>query len=183
MQQLPLLDSAGAQVINDAGLKATYMASGTLSVVTGATDAIIINGSATKTIKVTKVGYYAIASSALVLPILFIKRRVANTGGTSSAATAVPLDSNNAAATAVVTLYTANPSALGAAVGTILSDSIAVPTALALTANDESSFEFGLGIGRQPIVLRGTAQGLAINLSATAITSGVLTYYLQWTEE
>jgi hypothetical protein len=173
---------AGSFAYSD-GLRATYGASiSGLASASSATDIFTIIGSATKTIRVTRLeisGTQTTAASALVSLIL---RSAADTGGTSSTPTVIPYDSNSAAGTAVVRAYTANPAALGSAVGTVKNFLLFLP-APATTAVGQL---VALGFGDRPaqaIVLRGVAQTLAVNLGGTTITGGSFNINIEWTEE
>jgi hypothetical protein len=55
-------------------------------------------------------------------------------------------------------------------------------TASATGAQQVLSWSFGQD-GGQPIVLRGTAQGLAINLNGTTIAGGKIDVSVTWTED
>lgn len=159
----------------------TYAASivGLVPLAAGATDLFTISGSATKTVKVLSLHISGNATTAVTVPLSIIKRSAANTGGTSTAPTVTPHDSNNAAGTAVVLAYTANPTALGATVGMLDTFKLDLPaSATATNVNLDEDFNDG-----QPYVLRGTAQILAINLNTSAITAGNLTVAIHWTEE
>jgi hypothetical protein len=166
------------------GTKATYSATSAIGFAsaTNATDIFTITGSASKIVRIVRIAFSAQETTAGVANVLLIKRSAANTGGTSAAATAVPHDSTNSAATATVLNYTANPSALGAAVGTIRSARIFIPTSGSDVADTVDEWDFGFG-PEQCIVLRGTTQVLAINLNATTVTGGTWNCYVEWTEE
>lgn len=165
------------------GYKATYSAA-VVGLVTAATatDVFTITGSATKTIRITRVEITGTTTSGsgVSFSLQLIKRSAANTGGTSAAATAVPHDSNDAAATASAVSYTVNPTALGAAVGTIRTQRIEV-NSTAVTPFDVP-FDFGTRPS-QAVVLRGTSQILAINFNSTTITGPVIDIDIEWTEE
>jgi len=149
-----------------------------------ATDIFTIYGSATKTIKVTKLQVTAdSASSAGVIDLYCFKRSAQNTGGTFSHPTAVNYDSNNAAATAVITAYTANAATLGTG-QFMFGDHYAL-------ANASSSGipifpwieDFGVS-NTQPIILRGVNQGLAFGCNGDSIPSDIGMYVsVEWTEE
>lgn len=159
----------------------TYAASivGLVPLAAGATDLFTISGSATKTVKVLSLHISGNATTAVTVPLSIIKRSATNTGGTSTAPTVTPHDSNNAAGTAVVLAYTANPTVLGATVGMLDTFKLDLPaSATATNVNLDEDFNDG-----QPYVLRGTAQILAINLNTSAITAGNLTVAIHWTEE
>ncbi len=163
------------------GFKQTYSMSTTVALAATATDVVTIVGSATKTVRVLQIRVSGISTTAITTPVLLIKRSAANTGGTSTAMTQVPHDSNNAAATATGAAYTVNPTGLGAAVGTIRQDrlSFAVTGSVA-----ENPLEWNLGNKPgQAIVLRGTAQVLAVNLNSTTVTGGSISVSIEWTEE
>lgn len=165
------------------GVKATYSATSAIAFASPllATDIFTITGSATKTVRVLRLAYSAQQTTAGVDNILVIKRSTANTGGTSASATRVPHDSNDAAATATVLNYTANPT-LGTAVGTVRAARMFIPTA----GTDISTFVYEYDFGALPekaIVLRGTGEVLAINLNGATISGGTWTCFVEWTEE
>lgn len=145
-----------------------------------ATDIVYINGSATKTVTINRVFVTGTAGTAVAVPVQIIKRSTASSGGTCAAMTSVPLDSSDAAATAVVNSCTANPTP-GTSVGTVASQSVFFSLASAVNAQP-GDFKFGDTNGK-PVVLRGVAQGLAVNLNAVSVSSGVLTAWIEWTEE
>lgn len=163
------------------GARVTYSASVTVATAATATDVVTLTGSASKTIRITEVRVSGIATTAITTPVLLIKRSAANTGGTSTALTAVPHDSTNAAATATGLAYTVNPTGLGAAVGTVRNDRIS----FALTATASAGpdvWDFG-NRPSQALVLRGTSQVLAVNLNGVTVTGGSLSVDIEWTEE
>jgi hypothetical protein len=163
------------------GTKTTYSASAVMVPVTGAnTDLIQIIGSATKTVRVTKITFAAtIATTAETWGIYINKNSAANTGGTAVAPTVVPLDSGDAAGTAVVSHYTTAPT-VGAAVGPIMALKYTALIAPAQTV--QLVLEFGT-LGKCP-VLRGVAEALCVNV--TGVTTGhaaSVAYTVEWTEE
>jgi hypothetical protein len=163
------------------GAKPTYSASVTVAPAATATDVVTLAGSATTTIRITLVRISGISTTAITTPVLLIKRSAANTGGTSAALTRVPHDSNSAAATAAGLSYTVNPTALGAAVGTVRQDRLSFAVT-GSTAQDPIVWDFG-DRPAQAIVLRGTTQILAINLNGVTITGGSISVDIEWTEE
>lgn len=159
--------------------KASYIASASFSpTVTAATDVFTITGSASKTIRVTKLSISGTATSSVVVVASLIKRSTADTGGTPTAATAVPNDSANAAATATVASYTANPT-LGNTVGAIASDRLVFAAATGVP----SLRDYVFGGANQAIVLRGTAQQLVVNLNSATVAGIGANITVQWTEE
>lgn len=146
-----------------------------------ATDIFIIKGSATKTINITLISISGTttAGSGFAVNMSLIKRSTANTGGTATTLSSLPHDSNNAAATAVVNYYTANPSALGTTTGTFRA--IRQTIATSGTVNNFTTWEFG-NRPSQAIVLRGVNEYLAINFGAITITGPLISIYVEFTE-
>jgi hypothetical protein len=169
---------------------ATYMASGTFTPAATPTDIVTIAGSASKTIRVHSIRLTTTNTAAGSQQFSLIKRSTADTTGTFVAATAVPTDSGYAAATATVGHYTANPGALGTAVGTIntvrWASSAAVPASFA-GVNEDAGQELiptvRNGFLLPPITLRGTAENLAVNFGGAALVAGQThAYTVVWSE-
>lgn len=156
----------------------TYSASANVAAAASATDIAILPGSATTTVFVTKVIISGIQTTGGLADVLLIKRSTANTAGTSTAMTAIPHDANDAAATAAPLSYTANPTP-GTAVGTFRRGYTPIGAATAVV-NPLIVYDFG-DKGR-PIVLRGIAQGLAINLNGVTLTGGTFDIVFEWFE-
>lgn len=154
------------------------------------TDIWTIYGSSSKTIKILYIGLLFNAGSNLSKHWYLIKRSTANTGGTSASQTPVKMDSNNPSATATVTQYTANPT-LGTSVGTIsISGLTAFPPNVANNYVQQSTpsqciFNATLHNNGQPLVLRGTGEGVALNLNGLVggLSSGTCAVYCVWVEE
>lgn len=166
------VDATGAQQqnVSTEGQKTTYsFAFGPqTSFAVAATDWITVTGSATKTVRVGKLSVCGTATAATTVDVLLIKRSTADTGGTiSSTPTAVPNDSGNAAATAVVVSYSANPT-LGTTVGNVDVKKWNVGAAGGAGC---VFWQWGDTNGQQ-IVLRGVTQQLAVNLNGVAPTAG-----------
>lgn len=145
-----------------------------------ATDVFIINGSATKTIRVLNITFTmtTTAGSGATLNIALVKRSTANSGGTFTSLNLVPHDSANSASTATVLSYTANPT-VGTLVGAIRAFRYSVQTANTVIVCD---WDFGVRPS-QALILRGVAQGFAINLNGGSFTGGVASIDVEFTEE
>lgn len=170
----------GAQSVRHSGsFQATYSAAFNVAAAATATDIAVINGSATKTIYITKAIITGIQTTAGLADILLIKRSTADTGGTSTAQTAIPHDSADAAASGTVLAYTANPGALGTSVGSIRRAFLPVAGA-ASVVNPVVVFDFG--DKGKPITLRGIAQQLAINLNGVTLVGGSFDINFEWYE-
>lgn len=164
------------------GVKTTYTASISNSIPAALTptDVYVVNGSATKTIRISKVLVSGTRTTPTQTDIVLIKRSTANTLGTSTNVTPAANDSLNPLPTAVVKAYTANPT-VGTSVGLVYSVSLFIPGVATSGAGGIFSYEFGrLG---QTIVLRGVNESLAINLAGVTIAGGSFNYTIEWTEE
>lgn len=159
----------------------TYSAS-ILSLATSltATDIFTLTGSATKTVRVTRVRFSGTQTAAALQSLSLIKRSTANTGGTSTAQTAVPMDRNNSAATATVLAYTVNPATLGTTVGTIRNDKVYVQTTGAVPTVTDATFGTR---NAQAVILRGTGDVLALNCNGSTGAGATFTIDIEWTEE
>ena len=145
-----------------------------------ATDIVTITGSASKTIAITHIDIDGVQTTASPILLLFVRRSTADTGGTSTAPTAIPLSSLSAAATATVLAYTANPT-VGALVGTVVANRLFVPGAA--TTSDAQGLSIAYGaLSQQPLYLRGTSQVLAVNLNGVTVTGGSVNVNIEWTE-
>jgi hypothetical protein len=153
------------------------------------TDMICLSGSATKSVAVSAFALTAQATAASKFDVYWIKRSAANTGGTSTTPTPVSINSTNAAATAVVRVWTVIPAGLGTSAGTVgillgLATASTAGNAAVNTPNGAFGFTSSLrsGIGG-PIVLHGVAESLCANFNGAAIPSGLaITYNIEWIE-
>lgn len=181
-------DSLGNNPGNTEGQKTTYSASVLdFTPVASPTDFFNIFGSATKTIRITRIEILGEATANNQIDIVLVKRSTAGTLGSAvlTNLTAVPHDSNNAAATAVVsTVGTANYTTLGTLVGNVQSRSLSLPNPSTSTISSPSIvFDF-TNRNEQGIVLRGITQQIAFNGNAESLPSGtVLDINITWTEE
>lgn len=165
------------------GVLAAYSASASaFAPAANATDVFTIRGSATKTVRVSLVSISATttAGSGIAVNISLTKRSAANTAGTFVSDTIIPHDSNDAASTSAVGHYTANPTGVGAAVGSVRV--IRQTAATAGTVNNITTWDFGTRPAK-PIVLRGTSEFLCVNFGTTTITGGIVSIYVEFTEE
>jgi hypothetical protein len=134
------------------------------------TDMIVMQGSSTKTVKILKITLYSTQTTAGNNAFFLIRRSAANTGGTPTTTTARALDTNNAAATAVFTNYTVNPTALGASAGTL--DVPYISTLVPGGAIQPFVWDFTNNQG-EPLTLRGTSDYLVINFNGATLPGGL----------
>lgn len=156
----------------------TYSCAVNVAAAAAATDIATITGSATTTVFVTKVVISGIQTTAGLNDVLLIKRSTADTGGTSAAGTALPHDSGDAAATATVLAYTANPTT-GTTVAALRRNYLPI-AGVTSVVNPVVEYKFG-ELGR-PLILRGIAQVLAVNLNGATITGGTFDVNFEWFE-
>lgn len=175
-------DAAGSLQVNTEGKKATYSIAETMAPAASATDIVAITGSASKTVRITKVRITGSATAAAAPVFLLVKRSTANTGGTSTSSTITSHDSANAAASATALNYSANPTA-GSLVGILGRKLVAVPAAATPAVWSEGIWDFSTR-NDQAVILRGTSQVFAVNLGAVSPPSGFVGYVeIEWTEE
>lgn len=187
-----LQDPSGynASVVSVDTGRATYRAAGNfIPQPTNAVTVLTIQGSATKTVRIKRIGLGGVSTANGQNIYQLLKTSALGAGGTAVGATATPLDSASPAATAVVQHYTTTLKATGTAIGGPLSMAnvqtgvTAVPTGI--TPAQTILFpEFGSPIG-QAIVLRGAAQYLEVqNVLAANLAAGtVLCYFIEWEED
>lgn len=152
-----------------------------LVVPAAATDVFTIFGSSTKTIVVVHFEVTGAVSSKAMADVQLIKRSTANTGGTATNPAAVPMDSTNAAGTATISAYTANPT-LGTSVGIIHANKLL----LGVSGTDQPqsiAFNFDRDGKTQGVYLRGTGEGLCLNLNGGTFSSPSLSIDVAWYEE
>jgi hypothetical protein len=151
----------------------TYSASASTSIQSSATDFVIIQGSATKLIKIRRIGINYGSGGSVYTSVM--RRSTAQTGGTCSSATIMKHDTADAtSAVPSLVACTANPS-VGTLVGRIRS---AVISSAGATIQQ---WTFS-GVNDKPIMLRGTTDFITLNAEASNV--GILAFwYIEWTEE
>lgn len=175
------LGTAGIPAVNTEGTKATYSVGviGFLLVAT-LTDFWAIIGSATKTVRVTRIVISGIATAAASLGTQLIKRSTANTGSTPVDPAIPPHDSGDAAASAIVRTYTATNPTTGTSVGVFGAETLNLG---APGAAGRIEWNFTTRNSKAG-VLRGIAQSLNLNWAAAAVPAGtLLSIQAEWTEE
>ncbi len=185
-------DSAPVRTEVVAASRITYAASNTgLALAAAPTNIATLTGSATKLVKLVKIGLTLSCTGLGVtsLDALLQKFSSALTGGTAVALTMVPMDANNAAATALAQNWTANSTGGGALVGNIRAQKImpqwagpAIATDFPEQAMPQVIWDFQ-GVEGPP-TLRSASQVLSVNLNGgTLIATTTFAVYIVWTEE
>jgi len=141
------------------------------------TDNAVLPGNASNTVLVTRILVSCTQTTAGIISLSIIKRSAADTSGTSSSMTAVPDDSTFSAAVSAPLSYTGTGPTVGSAVGNVDTYQLGCMASGTASPNDIYILDRRL----KPIVLRGTAQQLAVNFGG-AITGGSLTVTFEWEE-
>jgi len=181
-------DTTGAIWTNKDSRRQTYRMAvrGFTPVAAAASPLFSIQGSATKTVRITHihVSGYCSTGNALPAQISLQKFSVLTGGVTGNTPTGALQDSGNAAQTAICLQYSTIPTTATAIGGITATDMFLWLTAGATIPADfdETDFTFG-DDGGQQLVLRGTAQYLGILLSAIATTSPVMSIWVEWIED
>lgn len=167
---------------------ATYHASILITPVATPTDIFILKGSATKTVFVKSLGLTCLQGTVgTYTPVYLYKRIVANVQRdayllSGIAVSAVAADSSDSAATAAPTYYTGNVG-ISDVSGPILVKGVQLFSSTAASAPPGTPIEqnWGTGMDRY-IVLRGVAQGLAVNLAGATVTGATCHVNVSWIE-
>lgn len=176
------LNSVFTLAYDNSTMKPTYSATeAVFAPATLATDVCNLTGSATKNVRVRRILFNGLATAVISDPVAIIKRSTANSGGTPLVPTPASYDSASAAATAVFTAYTANPT-LGTQAG-ILADPYVTFGNLTTSGPPSGSTLFEFGRLGSPIVLRGVAESVSVNLNVATFTTAQLSCTFEWTEE
>ncbi|MGJ0393052.1 MAG: hypothetical protein ACR650_09880 [Methylocystis sp.] len=176
--QRMVIDDGGGNIVG--AERPTYRYSGlALTPVATPTDVIQIQGSATKTIRITRIRLTGVATAQGNMPVQIVRRSTAGTAGSAvlTAVTATKLDATDPAATAVVsTVGTANFTTLGTSAGVVATDRINMAAAGTGAAPPALVFDFSAA----PLRLRGVSDWIGINLNGAAVPSGGV---IDWTIE
>lgn len=141
------------------------------------TDVVVIQGSATAVVRIKRIKITGQATAQGSLPVQLIRRSAVYTTIGSAVLTAVTAgkyDTNGSAATAVVsTVGTANFTTVGTAVATLEVGRLGMSALGTGTAGDGQRVFWDFDEdANEPLVLRGVADVLAINLNGAALPSG-----------
>ena len=181
--------TTGATLGSTDGSKATYRyCKLAFAMVATPTDALVMQGSATKTVRIKRIHISGQATAQGAMPVQLIRRL--STGGTIGSAvltaiTAGQHDNNDAAPTATIsTVGTANYTTVQTANGLLCTDRLGL-SALATGAagvNQDVIWEFATRSDKA-LILRGTTDYIMINFNGAAIPSGGVVDFEIETEE
>jgi hypothetical protein len=172
----------GVVAVSADGAKATYRYAGTFTPAATPTDMIVITGSASKTGRVKRIALGGIATTAGSMPVTLIRRSVINTGGTSAAVTSGGKhDVNDATATVIPAIYSANASGLGTSAGNLGQGRLWLP----LSTGQPFPLVWDFSTRQdKALILRGTTDFIAINGNgATVPAGGAIDYEIEIEED
>lgn len=156
---------------------------------TAAVTMITITGSATKTVRIQRIGIAGVSTGSGQQILALQRTSALGAGGTLVAPTVAKLDTASAAATAVVNHWTTTLKAAGTPVGGPISvvNVQTTVTAIPVTSPGLTQLmfpELGVPLG-QNIVLRGVADILEVqNIGAANLAAGtVYAYFVEWSED
>lgn len=176
--------TTGIPAISTESKKTTHNCAAAIgSFIASATDFWQIFGSGTKTVRITRLSVTGVATAATPQLLLLIKRITANSGGTATTPTISENDSNDAVATAIVKYYASGSNPTTGTTGNNVRTVYLNLGAAAGGAAGSIVWDFTTR-NSKGMVLRGTGEGLVLNLNAATIASGgLLTVDCEWTEE
>lgn len=197
LTMLPGLALAQVNVVPQIGLNTQNVRQQTFSAVSialvpaaSATDILCISPGATKSIYLKNITISGTAGTAVTTPVVLLRRNTAlDSGGTAATGTALPVAgamySSNAASTATLTAYTANPTINDSSPTYLRAAVLGIPLSSAAIAQT-LNMSFGTNVeeyDQEGLLLKNTTQQACINLNAVSISSGSLTTWLEWTEQ
>ena len=190
--QVPCIGVGGVNSVPQVGISCaqeptvtTYAATGVGIVpAASATDIACIAGAAGKVIRLQQIRISG-SGTAISVPVLIRKNASLDTGGTLGTGTVLPvayaLDSANAAASAVLASYTANPTVNDAAPGIIDNANLGVVATTVGSATSFINFDYYTRFYAQAPLLRKATEQICVNLNATSPTA-LLNVTFKWTE-
>ena len=141
-------------------------------------DLIDIFWVANREVKIQKLNIWALCTTPTVTTSLgLIKKAAANSGGTSTSPTKVPVNSSFKASSLTLKGYTVSPSVV-AGIGDIWREPVSIGTALSKII----SIDFTNTLNSQPLTLNSALEGICLNGSGSPITGLQLMYQVVWTE-
>jgi len=182
--QFQKVDPAGAGIANGEGRIPTYSAASiTYTPFAPSTDIAVITGSATKLVRIKRVGVSGRATAANQLDVGLYKRTTVDASGSPTALTAQMHDTTaNPAATAVVQTFGAAPTITGTGSVLFRCQQSNVSQSGAGGAATPIEWHFG-DVNDQSMVLHGTGEQICINLASASMAGLVLNLFLEWSEE
>lgn len=150
-------------------------------------DLLILSGAAGYTIRLTEVQIQCSSNSAVLVPVLLLRRAALNTGGTIIALnSSVDIAMNgDSAPAATLNQYTANPTGLGSGVTNIHGGNLYSPSTIAPNVNEFRIWDFNPIAAAPPAIVNNPNMLFAINLGGGSLPGGLNTFgiSIEWTED
>jgi hypothetical protein len=191
--QVPCIGVGGVNSVPQVGISCaqeptvtTYAATGVgIIPAASATDIACIAGATGKVIRVQAIRVSG-SGTAISVPVFIRKNVSLDTGGTPGTGVVLPvayaLDSANAAASATLISYTANPTVNDAAPGVLTNANLGlVATTVGAAVQPYVLFDFDTRLYSQAPTLRKATEQICVNLNATSPTA-LLNVTFRWTE-
>lgn len=145
---------------------------------TAPTDVLVITGSATRTVRVLQINLWTTQTDPNLSEWFIIRRSTDDSGGTPASLTPRVHDTTDAAATAAIREYLANPT-LGTSAGILARakiyawgpGSLLVPASVSVQPG--YTFDFTMGGQAKGITLRGTSDILVVNFNGATLPPGL----------
>lgn len=164
----------------------TYRVAGNVVAAAGTFPFLVIAGAAGRVLRVSRIKIHGPTAAAIaLLRVAVQKLSAAPTGGTGTAQTKVPLDSQAPASLATITAYTAAPTA-GTVIGQISERTVLVQssTPAAGAPLDEGDFDWtGAPDQTEFPTLRGTAERLAVVFPVAPAGAITLSFMVEYMED
>lgn len=155
-----------------------------------ATDIACIAGSSTKTVIIRKITITGTAGTLVTAPFTLVRRTSVDSGGTAATTTAnwantiSKRDTTDAASTATLISYSANPTINDTSPTYVASAHLTLPVTSAGTVTRPLVWDFDTPFSFvKGVVLRGAAQQACVNLNGVSVSSGLVHLSIDWTEE
>lgn len=153
--------------------KPTFRYAGNFTPVAAPTDAIMIQGSASKTLRVKRIALGGLATTAGSMATTLVRRTAQFTTQGSAVFTSITAgkhDTTDSTPTGVVaTIGTANITSVGASAGNIAQGRIWLP----LVTGNPSPLDWSFATRQdKPVILRGVTDFLFVNFNAAALPAG-----------
>ena len=179
--------TVGVTPVSTEGTKATYRAAAlAFAAVATPTDIIIIQGSATRTVRIKSVTLAGAATAAGTMSAQLVRRSTAGTLGSAVLTAVSPAkhDSADPTATAVVsTVGTANYTTVGTSAGVVGAARLQLTALATGLAAVPIVWDFAIRQDKA-FVLRGVSEFLCVNMSGIAIpVGGVIDFAIEWEED
>lgn len=166
-------------------IKRTYSVSHQWSVAAAPTDIMQLCGNANNTVKLIRVILAGRATAVSPMDMILVRRSSQDNSANAISPTVSQMDTNDAAPTSFVNIWgtTGVPSSVGTYVAELASlQSYVGNLTTGTPGSPPAIFDFGSRPSKAP-TLRGAAQCIAMNLSASGQSGNVLNGYMEWTEE